>query len=125
MVACGCSSAAAPRLEVVTEDPLSSIAGTARIKLSPDTDVTGERHALSCNYDEHAHVIREKIEVKLENKGKQAVDVVAREFMWRWPMFKIESDESPRGTRAGAQTQEYRVSLPSRRQEVDHVHGRL
>jgi hypothetical protein len=102
-----------PRLEVVTEDPLSSIAGTARIKLSPDTDVTGERHALSCNYDEHAHVIREKIEVKLENKGKQAVEVVAREFMWRWPMFKIESDESPKGIKAGAQTQEYRVNVPS------------
>jgi len=64
-------------------------------------------------YDEHAHVIKEKIEVKLENKGKQAVDVVAREFLWRWPMFKIESDESPRGTRAGAQTQEYRLSLPA------------
>ena len=101
------------RLEVVTEDPLSSIAGTARIKLAPDTDVTGERHALSCNYDEHAHVIREKIEVKLENKGKQAVDVVAREFMGRWPMFMIESDETPKGTRAGAQTQEYRLSLPA------------
>jgi len=101
------------RLEVVTEDPLRSIAGVARIRLSPDADVTGERHAVSCNYDEHAHVIKEKIEVKLENKGKQAVDVVAREFLWRWPMFKIESDESPRGTRAGAQTQEYRLSLPA------------
>ena len=101
------------RLEVVTEDPLRSIAGVARIRLSPDADVTGERHAVSCNYDEHAHVIKEKIEVKLENKGKQVVDVVAREFLWRWPMFKIESDESPRGTRAGAQTQEYRLSLPA------------
>jgi hypothetical protein len=101
------------RLEVVTEDPLRSIAGVARIRLSPDGDVTGERHAVSCNYDEHAHVIKEKIEVKLENKGKQVVDVVAREFLWRWPMFKIESDESPRGTRAGAQTQEYRLSLPA------------
>jgi len=100
------------RLEVVTEDPLRSIAGAARIRLSPDAEITGERHAVSCNYDEHAHVIKEKIELKLENKGKQAVDVVAREFLWRWPMFKIESDESPRGTRAGAQTQEYRLSLP-------------
>jgi hypothetical protein len=103
---------AGSRLEVVTEDPLTSVAGVARIRLSPDTDITGERHAVSCNYDEHAHVIREKVEVKLENKGKQAVDVVAREFMWRWPMFKIESDESPKGTRAAAQTQEYRINLP-------------
>ena len=103
---------AGSRLEVVTEDPLTSVAGVARIRLAPDTDVTGERHAVSCNYDEHAHVIREKVEVKLENKSKQAVDVVAREFMWRWPMFKIESDESPKGTRAAPQTQEYRINLP-------------
>ena len=101
------------RLEVVTEDPLRSVAGVARIRLSPDGDVTGERHAVSCNYDEHAHVIKEKIEVKIENKGKQAVDVVAREYLWRWPMFKIESDESPHGTRAGPQSQEYRLSMPA------------
>ncbi|MFT3696342.1 MAG: DUF2642 domain-containing protein [Kofleriaceae bacterium] len=100
------------RLDVVSEDPLHSSAGIARINLSADSDVTGERRAVSCNYDEHAHVIREKIEVKLDNKSKQAVDVVAREFLWRWTMFRVE-DESPKGTKAGAQTEEYRVKLPA------------
>ena len=57
-------------------------------------------------------MIREKIEVKLDNKSKQAVDVVAREFLWRWTMFRIE-DEAPKGTKAGAQTEEYRVKLPA------------
>ncbi len=100
------------KLDVVSEDPLHSSAGLARINLAPDTDVTGERHAVSCNYDEHAHVIREKIEVKLDNKAKQAADVVVREFLWRWTMSRLE-DESPKGTRAGAQTQEYRVRVPA------------
>lgn len=103
---------AGTRLEVITEDPLRSSAGVARIKLSADTDVTGERHAASCNYDEHAHTIKEKIELKLENKSKKEVDVVAREFLWRWSMFRIE-DESQKGSRAGAQAQEYRLSLPA------------
>jgi len=103
---------AGTRLEVVTEDPLRSVAGVARIKLSADNDVTGERHAASCNYDEHAHTIREKIELKVENKSKKEVDVVAREFLWRWPMFRLE-DESQKGARAGAQTEEYRLSLPA------------
>jgi hypothetical protein len=58
--------------------------------------------------------VHEKIEVKLENKSKQAVDVVVREFLWRWPVWHIEpADETVKGLRAGPQTQEYRVSLPA------------
>ena len=104
----------ADRLEAVSEDALRTSAGIARIRLSPDTDVVGERHATSCTNDERTHTIREKIELKLENKGKQAVEVVAREFMWRWAMWRIDpADESQHGTRAGNQTQEYRTSLPA------------
>jgi hypothetical protein len=103
---------AGSRLEVVSEDPLRSSAGVARIRLSPDNDVTGDRHAVTCNYDERTKTIREKIELKLENKGKQGVDVVAREFMWRWPMWRLE-DEQPKGVKAAQQTQEYKVNLPA------------
>jgi len=101
------------KLEVVSEDPLRTGVGLARIRLSPDNDVTGERHATSCNYDERAHTIREKLELRVDNKGKQAVTVIAREFMWRWPMWKIEADESPKGTKAAAQTQEYKLDVPA------------
>jgi hypothetical protein len=102
------------RLEVVSEDPLRSSTGVARIRLSPDNDIVGERHQTSCAYDERAHTIKERIELKLDNKGKQAVDVVAREFLWRWPMWKIDAaDESPKGTKAAPQTQEYRVNIPA------------
>ena len=101
------------RLEAVSEDALRTSAGIARIRLSPDGDVTGSRRATSCTTDERTHTIHEKIELVVENKGKQAVDVVAREFLWRWPMWRIDpSDESPRGTRAGGQTQEYKVNVP-------------
>ena len=102
------------RLEVVSEDALRTSAGIARIRLSPDGDITGERRATSCTNDERTHTIHEKIELKLVNKGKQTVDVVAREFLWRWPMWHIDpADETPRGTRAGAQTQEYKITVPA------------
>ncbi|MDB4959407.1 MAG: hypothetical protein JWO36_6976 [Myxococcales bacterium] len=102
------------RVEVVSEDQLRSTAGIARIHLAPDNDVTGERHAVSCNADERTRTIHEKIEVKVENKSKQPIEVVVREFLWRWPMWRIDgADESVRGVRGGAQTQEYRLALPA------------
>ena len=102
------------RLEIVSEDALRTSPGVARVRLAPDTDIVGERRALSCNGDERTRTIHEKIEVKVENKGKAAAEVVVREFLWRWPVWRIDpADESPRGVRAGAQTQEYRLSIPA------------
>jgi hypothetical protein len=102
------------RLEVLTEEPLRASSGIARIRLASHNELTGERKASACNIDERAHTITEKIEVKLENKAKGAADVVVREFMWRYPIWKIDpSDESTKGQKAGAQVQEYRVSVPA------------
>jgi hypothetical protein len=101
------------RLDVVSEDPLRSSPGVARMRVAADADIIGERHALSCTGDERTRTIHEKIEVKVENKGKQPTDVIVREYLWRWPVWRIDpADESPRGVRAGTQTQEYRVNLP-------------
>ncbi len=69
---------------------------------------------MSCAFDDRARTIHEKIEVKLENKSKQATEVVVREFAWRWPVWKIEpAEESAKGVHAGAQTQEYRLTMPA------------
>lgn len=103
----------AERLEVLSEDTLRSTPGLARIKLAADTEVTGERKAVTCNVDERAHTIVEKIEVRVENKGKQAADVVVREFAWRWPVWKIESEDK-KSVRSGPQTLEYRVKVPAK-----------
>lgn len=103
----------AERLEVLSEDTLRSHAGVARIKLAADTEITGERKAVTCNVDERAHTISEKIEVRVENKGKLPADVVIREFAWRWPVWKLESEDK-KSVRAGPQTLEYRVKVPPR-----------
>jgi hypothetical protein len=102
------------RLEIVSEDPLHASPGLARMNLTPDVDITGERRALACTTDERTRTIHEKIEVKVENKGKQAADVVVREYLWRWPVWRIDpTDESPRGVHSGPQAQEYRVNVPA------------
>src|SRR4029079_9474396 len=56
----------AGRLEVLTEDPPRGRAGLARIRIAADSDVTGERRAVTCNYDEQGHTIHETVEVKVE-----------------------------------------------------------
>jgi len=100
------------RLEVVSEDQLRSSAGLARIRLVPDPDIIGERRALSCTYDERAHTVVEKIEVKLENKSRRAAEVVVREFAWRWPVWRLDAEDS-KSSRSGAQTLEYRAKVPA------------
>lgn len=102
------------RLEVLAEDQLKTAGGAARIRLATHTELTGERRTSNCQLDERARTLTEKVEVKIENKGKTAVDVVVREFMWRYPVWRIDpADESIKGTKANAQTQEYRLSVPA------------
>jgi hypothetical protein len=103
------------RLDVLSEDALRSQPGVARIKLALDSKITGERKAVTCNVDDRAHTISEKIEVRVDNKGAQAQDVVIREFAWRWPVWKLESeDPAKKSVRAGPQTLEYRVRVPAK-----------
>ena len=99
------------RLEVVSEEQLRTSPGRARIRIAPASDITGVRLA-TCTYDERGKTITEKVTVTIENKSKQAADVVVREFLWRWPVWRLEA-EAPRGNRTGTQTQEYRLDLPA------------
>ncbi len=113
---------AGTRLDVLSEDQLHSTPGIARIRLASDSEIVGERRATSCNYDERNRTIHEKIELSLENRGKQRTTVIAREFMWRWPMWHLDPDESPKGVHAGPQTQEYRIELaPGGKQLVTYT----
>jgi hypothetical protein len=109
------SGTAGERLEVASEDTLrvNAQSGVARIGLAAaDSEITGERKQLECRYDERTRTLREKIEVKIENKGKAALDVVVREYMYRWMAWKIESEDE-KGSKAAPQTQEYRARVPA------------
>jgi hypothetical protein len=99
------------RVEVVSEEQLRSRAGAARIRLDRSTDVVGDRKAMSCINDEQKRTLTERIELKLENKSKRALDIVVREFAWRWLLFRIDAEDL-KSARGGSQTLEYRVALP-------------
>lgn len=99
------------RLEVVSEEPLRSSAGLARVRVAPHSEVIGERKAVACTYDERTHTVVEKLEVKVENKSKREAQIVIREFAWRWPVWRLDGEDA-KSTRAGAQTLEYRASVP-------------
>jgi hypothetical protein len=98
-------------VEIVSEEHLRSRAGAARIRLDRSSDVVGDRKATGCTNDEKARTLTERIEVKLENKSKRALDVVVREFAWRWTLFRIDAEDQ-KSARGGPQTFEYRVTLP-------------
>jgi hypothetical protein len=101
------------RLEVLAEDQLRTVNGIARIRLAATSDVIGERRTSNCQLDERARTLSENVEIKVQNLGKQPVEAVVREYMWRYPTWRIDaSDENVKGVRAGPQTQEYRVNLP-------------
>jgi hypothetical protein len=99
------------RLEVLSEDQLRASAGVARVRLATHTELTGERKT-TCTVDERARTLTEKVEVKVENKGKQAVEAVIREYMWRYSVWKVDAaDESVKGQTSGSQAKEYRVNV--------------
>ncbi len=107
----------AGRLEVASEDVLRSSAGIARIKLAPGGEIVGSRKAVTCNVDERTRTIHEKLEVRIENKGKHPADVVIREYAWRWPVWKLVGEDK-RSMRSGPQALEYRVQVPAKASQV-------
>jgi hypothetical protein len=102
---------------VVSEEALRQGSGVVRIRIAAATDITGERHAVTCNYDERARTIRETIELRIDSKAKQTTEVVIREFLWRWPVSRVEA-ETLGGVRAGPQLQEYRMRVPAGGRQV-------
>jgi hypothetical protein len=104
--------AAGGGLVVVGEDQLrvNHATGGLRVHAGPAPDVTGERRQLECKPGTDGRSIRERVELKIENKAKTPVDVVVREYMFRWSNWRIEH-EDVKGTRAGPTAQEWRVKL--------------
>jgi hypothetical protein len=97
------------RLEAVGEARLHAIPGRARIPLAPDPAITAER-STECTLDAAARTMRERVEIHLDNQGTHPVDVVVREFLARWSVWRIEREDH-RGTRVAPQTEEYRVGI--------------
>jgi hypothetical protein len=105
-------------LVVVGTDQLrgSTNSGVVRINVTGNDGVpiTGERTQINaqCTVSPSGRSLTEELELTITNSGDAAVDVVIREYMFRWHRWKIVR-ESVKGTKADDRAQEYRVKVPA------------
>jgi hypothetical protein len=80
-------------LEFVGEDVIKHTprGETVRVKLGNSFDIAGERKQTSFRYDDSNDLIEESFEVSVRNRKKEAVQVVAREYLYRWSGWKVTS----------------------------------
>jgi hypothetical protein len=99
-------------LELLGEDDLvvNATTGDARLRLGTSDAVTGERRSADCKFDDRARTVTEKVEVKVENKSKDAIEVIVKDYMYRWAVWKMVAEDVT-GSKAASQTQEWRVKL--------------
>ncbi len=101
-------------LLAVGEDTLrvNGASGALRIRVGVASDLIAERKQVECRQDGGGRSMRERIEVKIENKGKATADVIVREYLYRWTNWKIEAEDA-KGARAGGAGYELPVRVPA------------
>lgn len=99
-------------LTIVGEDLLrvNPRTGAVRVRAGVAPEVSGERRQLDCRVDPGGRSLRERVEIRVENKGKTAVDVVVREYLYRWSNWRIEQEDE-KGAGAGGNAYEWRKKL--------------
>jgi hypothetical protein len=107
-------AAADGSLEFVGEDVLKHTprGETVRVKLGNSFDVVGERKQTSFEYDDSADTIEESFEVSVRNRKKEAVRVVAREYLYRWSGWKIAASSADYVKR-DARTVDFPLEIPA------------
>ncbi len=78
-------------LEFIGEDVIKHTPRneTIRLKLGNSFDVVGERKQTNYVYDEKAKYIEESFELSIRNRKKTVIDIVAREYLYRWSKWNV------------------------------------
>ena len=99
-------------LTIVGEDQLrvNPRSGVVRVRAGVAPEVSGERRQLDCRVDPGGRSLRERVEIRVENKGKTATDVVVREYLYRWSNWRIDQEDE-KGAGAGGNAYEWRRKL--------------
>jgi len=99
-------------LTIVGEDLLrvNPATGVVRVRAGVAPEIAGERRQLDCRVDPGGRSLRERVEIRVENKSKTSSDVVVREYMYRWSNWRIDQEDE-KGAKAGGSAQEWRVKL--------------
>jgi hypothetical protein len=99
-------------LTIVGEDQLrvNPKTGVVRVRAGVAPEISGERKQLDCRPDPGGRSLRERVEIRVENKSKTPSDVVVREYMYRWSNWRIDQEDE-KGVGAGGNAYEWRVKL--------------
>jgi hypothetical protein len=107
-------AAADGSLEFIGEDVIKHTprGETLRVKLGNSFDVVGERKQTAFAYDDSADTITESFEISVRNRKKEAVKVIAREYLYRWSGWKVIANSSDYVKR-DAQTVDFPLEIPA------------
>ena len=104
-------------LAMVGEDRLRASPATGLVRIpveaGGDLEVSGVRAVVDCVPGNSGRSLREDLSIEVSNDSATAVDVVIREYLFRWLTSKILR-ESEKGTKVDDRTREYRVRVPAR-----------
>ncbi|MAE62419.1 MAG: DUF4139 domain-containing protein [Planctomycetaceae bacterium] len=101
-------------LEFVGEDLIDHTAKGAQIliRVGNAFDVTGERTQTDFSIDKRGHVITESYRIKLNNAKDNPVNVVVKEFLYRWHNWRI-TRQSDDFKKIDSRTIDFEVQVPA------------
>ena len=101
-------------LEFIGEDVIGHTPRneTLRVKLGNAFDVVGERRQVAWQVDSKARRAEESLVIELRNRKEEAVEVLVRDYLYRWSGWEItESSHEPR--KRDALTVDFPVRVPA------------
>ena len=85
---------------------------TLRIKLGESFDVVGDRKQTDFRIDTQARWLEESFVISVRNRKQQAVDVIAREYLYRWSQWTL-SAASAKYQKSDAGTVDFPLRIPA------------
>jgi len=101
-------------LEFIGEDVIDHTPRneTLRVRLGSAFDVVGERRQVAWQVDRKARWAEETVAIELRNRKREPVEVVARDYLYRWSSWEITS-ASHEHRKRDALTVDFPVRIPA------------
>jgi hypothetical protein len=101
-------------LEFIGEDLIAHTPRNEKLtlKLGKSFDVVGERRQTDFRVDTDAKWLEESFEISVRNRKQEAVDLLVREYAYRWSQWALKS-QSHASNKRDAQTFDFPLSLPA------------
>ena len=101
-------------LEFIGEDVIGHTPRNEKLtlKLGKSFDVVGERRQTDFRVDTEAKWLEESFEISVRNRKEAAVDLVVREYAYRWSQWSLKH-QSHASNKRDAQTFDFPLSVPA------------